>query len=165
MIDKLTVNNYHLPRWEELPDIDLYMDQVLTILNKYVAIFSEDNSKPITSTMINNYIKQKVVKPPRNKKYDRVHLSYLLPVCILKQIMSISEICSGIEVVLKNHKIPESYDIFCQMLETGLKNAFENKPPFDFSNEETTELSIIQSAVASFVNLQYAKYLISEVKK
>ncbi|MBQ9921517.1 MAG: DUF1836 domain-containing protein [Clostridia bacterium] len=56
---------FHLPRWDELPEIELYMDQVVYTLEKKLEIFAEDESqKIITSTMINNYVKQKVVKPP-----------------------------------------------------------------------------------------------------
>ena len=56
--------NFHCPRWHEFPDIDLYMDQLVTILEKNLIVFEQIwGEKIITSTMINNYVKQKVVVP------------------------------------------------------------------------------------------------------
>ena len=50
---------HHLPRWNELPEIDLYLDQVVNYLEKYLGILSSnDDDKIITKTMINNYVKQ-----------------------------------------------------------------------------------------------------------
>ncbi len=156
--------DYHCPRWNELPDIELYMDQVVNILAKNLSCFTPDgNSKIITSTMINNYVKQKVVKPPKNKKYDRVHLAYLFPVCILKNIMGISEICDGITLVLRSYSIPEAYDIFCTLLENSLQNVFQNKPPVEYTCDDSREMKVLKSVIASFATLQYTHYLIGQI--
>ncbi|MDP4118536.1 MAG: DUF1836 domain-containing protein [Bacillota bacterium] len=155
--------NYHCPRWHELPDIDLYMDQVVTILGKNLECFTDgEGSKIITSTMVNNYVKQKVIKPPKNKKYDRSHLSYLFLVCILKQIMGISEICDSIAFVLQSHEISAAYDIFCDILEEALKNVFTDRPPVIYNADDPSELKIIKSVIASFATLQYSRYLIKK---
>lgn len=154
--------SYHCPRWDEFPDIDLYMDQVVNILEKNLSIFEESYSgKIITSSMINNYVKQQVVKPPKNKKYDRVHLSYLFVVCILKRIMSIPEICQGIEGILKKYDISEVYNIFCDELELALKNAFNCEEDTTLSKDLPKEIILIKTVVTSFAKLQYARYLIN----
>ncbi|MFQ7058586.1 MAG: DUF1836 domain-containing protein [Turicibacter sanguinis] len=43
--------------------------------------------------MLNNYVKQKVVSPPLNRRYNEKHLAYLIVVCLLKQVYSLTEIC------------------------------------------------------------------------
>lgn len=155
--------NYHCPRWSEFPDIDLYMDQVVNILEKNLSLFESSYSgNIITSSMINNYVKQKVVKPPKNKKYDRVHLSYLFVVCILKRIMSIPEICKGIEGTLKKYDISTVYNIFCDELELALKNAFNCEEDTTLSKDLPKEIRLIKTAVTSFAKLQYAHSLINE---
>ena len=64
--------NYHCPRWNELPEIELYIDQVICVLQSNLSIFSkEENSPVITPNMINNYVKQEVLKPPVKKKYNK----------------------------------------------------------------------------------------------
>ena len=66
---------HHLPRWNELPEIDLYLDQVVNYLEKYLGILSSnDDDKIITKTMINNYAKGKLLMPIENKKYSKEHL-------------------------------------------------------------------------------------------
>ena len=158
------MSNFHCPRWNELPDIELYMDQVVNIMDRHLNCFAQEGSKIITSTMINNYVKQKIVKPPKNKKYDRVHLAYLIPVCILKQVIGIPELCDGIALILQHREIPEAYDIFCELLEQALNNVFSNKPPLPCSKEDTFELRILKSVISCFVTLQYARYLINKNK-
>lgn len=60
---------HHLPRWNELPEIDLYLDQVVNYLEKYLGILSSnDDDKIITKTMINNYVKQGIRPAPEKKK-------------------------------------------------------------------------------------------------
>ena len=82
--------NYHCPRWNELPEIELYIDQVICVLQSNLSIFSkEENSPVITPNMINNYVKQEVLKPPVKKKYNKTHLAYLFVICILLSLIHI----------------------------------------------------------------------------
>ncbi|MGB4590377.1 MAG: DUF1836 domain-containing protein [Clostridiaceae bacterium] len=75
-----------LPKIEEIPDFGLYMDQVITFMQrKYPA-------KPLTKTMINNYTKDKILFPPLKKKYLREHLMLLSIIQILKRTLSLPEI-------------------------------------------------------------------------
>ena len=154
--------SYKCPRWEDLPAIELYMDQVVSVLEESLEIFSR-NEKLITPSMINNYVKQKIVKPPIKKKYDRVHLAYLYVVCILKRIMPISQICDGMAFAMKKYPIPEAYNRFCDELEGAIGKAF------GIEGNETeeglcTEDRIIRAAASSYANLLYANYLINDLK-
>lgn len=89
---KVLVQN-KLPKWEELPDIGLYMDQLVKLLDKYLSIYNEDNEdKLITRAMINNYVKNGLIPKPEKKLYGRDHIAYLLVIGLLKPILSISNI-------------------------------------------------------------------------
>ena len=82
---------FDLPDWESLPQLDLYMDQVILLLTRYLSPlerYGED--KAITASIINNYVRMKVMPPPVKKRYSRVHLAYLVIICTLKQSLSIS---------------------------------------------------------------------------
>ena len=65
------IKGYSLPSWEHLPTIDLYMDQVLSLLEHYLGIYYEmaDSQKFIPASMINNYVKLGVVPKPYKKRY------------------------------------------------------------------------------------------------
>lgn len=130
---------YHLPRWNELPDIELYLDQVVNYLERYLDIFSGNkDEKIITKTMINNYVKQGIIPAPEKKKYNKTHIAYLLVICILKQVYSISDIGELITLTIKNYKTDKAYNRFCANLEISIKHVFTKKefPNYNQMNEE-----------------------------
>lgn len=87
------LNNFSFKKYEELPDIDLYMDQVVNFLEKQIKIFQTSSlDKQITSSMINNYVKGEVVAAPISKKYNKEHLASIEEVITLKQVLSIAEV-------------------------------------------------------------------------
>ena len=84
---------FALPDWESLPRLGLYMDQVILLLTQYLGPLSRgEEDKPITASIINNYVRLKVMPPPVKKKYSQVHLASLIIICVLKQSLSISDI-------------------------------------------------------------------------
>lgn len=108
------ITESRLPRWDELPTIDLYMDQVTILLNKYlyafIAVSSED--KTITPSMINNYVKLNIIPAPQKKKYSKVHLAYLIIVCILKQTLNMATIQKIIPLNLPEDEVKNIYTSF-----------------------------------------------------
>ena len=83
------LEKFDLPDWEDLPQLDLYMDQVILLLNRYLAPMVGEE-KYVTASIINNYVRMKVMPPPVKKRYARTHLAYLIIICTLKQSLSIS---------------------------------------------------------------------------
>ena len=63
-----------IPHWDALPDLDLYMDQVIAFMEKYLSLFGDSRDKLITPSMINNYVKLGVLPPPVKKKYNQLML-------------------------------------------------------------------------------------------
>lgn len=117
------ISKYHIPRWDELPDIDLYMDQVITFIEKHLCIFSDNPSKKvITPSMINNYVKLKLIPKPIKKRYNKVHLAYLIAIYFLKQIVTIEKIRDGIIFQAKINGKKGAYNLFCQEQERALKS-------------------------------------------
>lgn len=78
----------------EIPDIDLYMDQVTTFMNQHLSAFARDpeNDKILTKTMINNYAKSDLLVPPVRKKYGMDHMILLLFIYYLKNFLSINDV-------------------------------------------------------------------------
>ena len=94
-----------LPRWDELPDIDLYLDQVLTLLDKYLGPFLPENGgHALTASMINNYVKLRIVPAPVKKRYGRVQLAYLLVIGLLKQVLPIPDVKALLESQFQDEK-------------------------------------------------------------
>ncbi len=94
----------------DIPNIDLYMDQVTTFMDEHLKQsrrYSED--KILTKTMINNYAKNNLLPPPERKKYTREHIMLLLFIYYYKGILSLQDIQSVLEPIGKKyfHAEPE----------------------------------------------------------
>ncbi len=86
-----SLNNYSIVSYEQMPDIELYMDQVMTFMERNLdSLFQNDVDKILTPSMINNYVKDGIIKRPKHKKYNREHLCSLLMLCMFKQVLPIS---------------------------------------------------------------------------
>lgn len=93
------LENFSYKDYEKLPDIDLYMDQVITYLEKQLQIFQTSSlDKQITPSMINNYVKGDVITAPISKKYNREHMALIEEVCTLKQVLPIADVKQIIDV-------------------------------------------------------------------
>lgn len=93
LIEGLKKINYVKPN--EIPNIDLYMDQVTTFMDRHLESskrYSED--KLLTKTMINNYTKNNLLPSPNKKKYSKDHMYLLIFIYYMKNILSISDIQS-----------------------------------------------------------------------
>ncbi len=95
-----------LPAWNELPTLELYMDQVVIVLNDYLGMYAAGEDKTVTQAMINNYVKQKLIPPPVKKKYSRVHLALLMIICpeaLLHGYKPVIKPPYGIAVPIRQH--------------------------------------------------------------
>jgi len=114
--------------WEDLPDIALYMDQLISYMPRQLIRF--DQSSPLTSAMVNNYIKDGLVPRAEGKRYGPEHLGYLTAVVALKQILSVRDIGVLIQAGRKTGKTPpELYAYFCNALDRALSDSAQSIDP------------------------------------
>ena len=100
--------------WDRMPEIYLYMDQVLSYMEKQLQLFDRSGEGLLTSSMINNYVKAGVLPRPDRKKYAREHLAMLTMICMLKSSLSIPDISSLMNLLLKDSSEKEMYGNFCE---------------------------------------------------
>ena len=149
MVEKIAaqVRSSNIIEIEDIPNIDLYMDQVTTFMDKCLAQYKRyDDDKELTKTMINNYTKAKIFPAPVKKKYSRTHLMLLIMIYHLKSILSIKDI--GIlfqsalseQNKLKQERMIESiYSGFVSLQKqtiTYLAGAAEGRPDESFYGKE-----------------------------
>ena len=123
---------FHLPRWEELPSLNLYMDQVVAYINETLEFLLVDpntqapkgkkEDRLLTSAMINNYVKQHFIPKPEKKRYHREHLACLIVYALFKQVLPLTDIQKGVylHLTLCEHNFQVAYDTFCQQVEANL---------------------------------------------
>ena len=89
------ITDYHLPEWDSIPDLGLYMDQVVVLLAQYlnfIPAMPGGKESFVTSSTINNYVRLKIMPAPEKRKYHRIHIAYLIMILTMKQSLSISDV-------------------------------------------------------------------------
>lgn len=126
---------FHIPRWHELPSIDLYMDQVVSFIDSSLGpFFSSVGTAPLTKSMVNNYVKAKIVDAPVNKKYPRLSVAMIVVVYILKSCYSTDEIGKLIKLGISLEAPELTYNRFCEAMENAVFTVFAGS--ISISNEE-----------------------------
>ena len=125
--------------WEELPDLALYMDQVISYMPRQLINYKEDDL--LTSAMVNNYIKDGLVPRADGKRYGPVHLGYLTAVCAMKKVLSVKDMRAMLDSV-PDSKEPEAiYNYFNRALDAALSEAAANLDA-DTPEEELPQLAL-----------------------
>ncbi|MDD7512158.1 MAG: DUF1836 domain-containing protein [Peptostreptococcaceae bacterium] len=108
-----------LPLWDQLPNVDLYLDQMLTyiddVLRRELGREAAEG-QIITGTMVNNYVKKAFIKAPTKKRYDKLAVASLIVIAVLKSVFTMDEISKLITLAIDSNTPQESYDNFCRKL-------------------------------------------------
>ena len=130
-----TIKNFHIPRWNELPTLDLYMDQVIALIDTTLgAFFSEIGAASLTKNMVNNYVKAKIVDAPENKKYPKLSVAMIIVVYILKNCYATDEIGKLIKLGISLEATEITYNRFCEAIENAVSDVFSGR--VSICNEE-----------------------------
>ncbi len=162
------LGSYHLPEWEELPQIELYLDQVIALVNNYLGFFVYDptEEKLLTPSMVNNYVKLRLIPAPVRKKYGRKHIALLLMVCTFKQSLSMAAMSEMLplddeeQIHQEYVRFIASYQRISRYVVQQAKASAE--PIFDETSDTGTEVSdlVVGSAIAaSFARLLAGKLI------
>ena len=160
------LESFRLPHWEELPDLELYMDQVKTLVDRYLSSVIQGEKHPLlTSSMVNNYVKLGMIPAPVKKKYSKQHVAFLIAITTLKQILTIPEIKEGILFQGKTIGIREAYNLFCDEQENAIRmvsQLAQGKQHEQLLNKEIPlEYVAVRSATISFAMKLLAEKTIS----
>ena len=111
---------FSYPKWEDIPNIDLYLDQVLLYVNQVCAPVSPDKDKGLTASMVNNYVKHGYLTKPDKKKYQRQQIARLIAITTLKSVFSIQEIAQTLNTLQSQASSEKLYDAFVNYMNNGI---------------------------------------------
>ena len=161
-----------LPTWNELPDIEVYMDQVITLINKYIGGFAPDGDTLLTPSMINNYVKNDILPCPVKKRYSRTHLSRLIIICLLKPVLSITAIGTLIDFLLETRTEEEVLNFFCKHYKEtfastteSLSSYTQNDSVSDNSATEILSFAAMHAAVISSGSKFLSENALGEIRR
>lgn len=153
---------FHIPRWDELPDIELYMDQVITFIENNILISSISfGERIITPSMVNNYVKLNLIPKPVKKRYGKTHLAYLIAISILKHVFTIQKVKDGISFQSTLSGEKDAYNLFCQEQEAAIRLLASQVLPEGEYTTQTTCVST-ENLVIKMATLAFASKIIGE---
>jgi hypothetical protein len=168
---------FRLPEWQEIPDIGLYMEQVVAVLKQYLDYLPPElkEEQIITSATINNYVRTHIMPEPRKKRYYRVHIAYLIIICTLKQSLSIAMVQRMIPTGLDEEQVREFYqsyrdrhckacELFVQQVRLAAAIILDHPVESATVAADTRELIVSSAIIAGFSKLFAEKLLLLDDK-
>ena len=167
------LNNYRLPSWEQIPDLGLYMEQVIVLLRQYLDYLPPElkEEESITAAAINNYVRTKIMPEPVKKRYYRIHIAYLLVICTLKQGLSIGLIRRLLPTGLSEQEVRAAYTsyaarhalsaaFFVEQVRGVAGPILDHADETPFSIRSTEELIISSAIIGGFSRLLAEKLML-----
>ena len=114
---------FSYPKWKEIPNIDLYLDQVLLYVNQVCSTVSVEKEKGLTASMVNNYVKHGYLSKPDKKKYQRQQIARLIAITTLKSVFSIQEIAQTLNTLQTQASSEQLYNAFVDYMNQGIDPA------------------------------------------
>ena len=126
------MTSIHISRFSELPRIELYLDQLLSLVDDELSFMRLPDAGPlVTGSMVNNYVTRHAVPAPVKQRYTRRHICYVTCVCLFKRALSIEQVTRLIGYVEEeNLDLAHTYDELCSALECALAEQFAVGPDF-----------------------------------
>ena len=144
------VADFRLPRYRELPDIGLHLEQVTRYASRYVP-------SQLTGSMVSNYVKQKLIPGPTKKSYSQASIAYLIFLSYIKAVMPLEDIRLMVEVQKNSYELQVAYDYFCDELENLLQYVCGlRETPACIGTTSTQEKELLRTALMS---ITYKIYL------
>lgn len=149
----LALEEETIRNWEEFPDILLYMDQVISLMEDQV--YFKKSQLAITPSMVNNYVKAGLLARAEKKKYTRSHLARLSMIGVIKQVFSLKEMESLFSHIGCER---EDYENYWQILDRTRKDVLQELE--DISREEL----ILHLIMKSYIYKVLAQELLNDNK-
>ena len=144
---------FRLPRYAQIPEVGLYLEQVVRYINARLAPLGEPE---LTGSMVSNYVKQKLVPAPLKKLYTAEHLARLLFIAVVKPVVPLEGLRLMFSIQEECYPLQTAYDYFCDEFENMLGAAFGVAPAMQGIGEtESDEKDLLRNTITAVVNKVY----------
>lgn len=136
---KEAVMNFKLPKYNEIPNVGLYLEQT----SKYICDIGHVGQVQITGSMISNYVKKGLISNPVKKQYSREQIAYLIFIAMAKSILSMEDIKLLIEIQKKTYAPEIAYNYLATEFENVLEYVFGVKDEIEVIGEHNYESKVM----------------------
>lgn len=160
---RASVADFRLPRYNEIPDVGLYLEQVTQYVN---GILVPVGCAEITPSMISNYVKKGVIPPPQKKQYRADRIIYLIFIAITKNVLPFESIVKLFDMQRELYTVTMAYDYFCSELENMLAYVFglKDRPEENLGVTQTEEKALLRNVIISVSHSMYISAYFAEIK-
>ena len=149
----VNIEEFRLPRYAQIPDVGLYLEQVVRYVNSHLAILGEP---ALTSSMVSNYVKQRLIPAPQKKLYTAQHLARLLFLAVVKPVVPLDGLRMMFGIQEDSYALQTAYDYFCDEFENMLGAAFGIAPARQGIGEtQSDEKDLLRNTISATVNKVY----------
>jgi hypothetical protein len=155
----------HLPRYREIPNIGLYLEQTIEFINQALAPLRDIT---ITSSMISNYVKHGYIERPIKKRYSAEQIASLLFMVIAKQVLSMENIAAMFELQKESSSdVASAYDYFCDDFEAVIKYMFETtkEEPMPYDKSAPLEKRMLRSTIIAVSQIIYLSHCFADLQE
>lgn len=154
---------FRLPRYQEIPDVGLYLEQTAKYISEYLAPMEEGC---LTPSMISNYVKKGLIDKPVKKQYNREQIAYLIFIAIAKNVMSLDGLINFIALQKRTYSLQIAYDYFCRQFECVLLFTAEVKDTMDIVGEDTAdEKRLLFSCIVAVTQKIYLEKCLNAISR
>jgi hypothetical protein len=149
------IEEFRMPRYREIPDVGLYLDQTVKYVNRYLAPLG---CMEITSSMVSNYVKKGYITNPVKKQYDAEQIAYLFFISVAKSVLSMDNIARLFEMQRRMYNAETAYDFFCEELENMLQFTFGLKDHVDevgTPEDKSETKTMLRSTISAVTHIIY----------
>lgn len=149
------IDQFRLPRFREIPDVGLYLDQTVKYINRYLAPLG---CMEITSSMVSNYVKKGYISSPVRKQYDADQIAYLFFISVAKSVLTMENIGRLFDMQKRTYTAQTAYDYFCMELENMLQYTFGLKERMEVvgTPEDCSEAKVmLRSTITAVTHIIY----------
>ena len=148
-----SIRNFRLPRYEEIPDVGLYLEQTAKYINGFLEPLPEST---LTASMISNYVKKHLIASPLRKQYSREQIAYLIFIALAKNILSLDALANMVHLQQHTYDLPRAYEYFRLEFESLLRFSFELTDTLESHGEDQTdEARLFHTCIASLTQKLY----------
>lgn len=160
---RLTIPELILPRYDDLPRLGLYLEQVTRYLN---STFDGLTDLQISSTTISSYVKRGLISRPTKRLYNREQLAELIFVAACRSAVSADDLHQLLQMRRRKHSLATAYDYFCAKFEENYQYVFGLRPDLpEIGQEDSEEKRVLDNVLRLVACHLYLKHYLAQAQE
>lgn len=158
-----SVEDFHLPGYEAIPDVGLYLEQTVRYVAEYLAPLP---GITLTGSMVSNYVKKGLIPNPVKKLYYRDHIAYIFFIAVAKSVLSLEDVQLLMSLQKRSYTPQVAYEYFCQELLNVLQFIFGVKESVEhIGTTHSDEKTMLRNTIITIAHKIYLEKYFTAIRE